>query len=139
MRMAISLPSSRLRRRSLWHHGLELLRPNANWAQVFPGCRTFTIGRDIEETSRSIATFSRADAGAWLVLYQRHLTAKPEIVAGMTSTPPSLSNEFAGKDAVDSYRFQFRARVPGWTRPSSLQRCAISSLPAACMARWART
>jgi len=93
----------------LWHHGLELLRPNANWAQVFPGGRTFTIGRDIEETSRSMATFSRADAGAWRVLYQRYLTAKPEIVAGMTSTPPSLSNEFAGKDAVDSYRFQFQS------------------------------
>ena len=56
-----------------------------------------------------MATFSRVDAGAWRVLYQRYLTAKPEIVAGMTLTPPSLSNEFAGKDAVDSYRFQFQS------------------------------
>jgi len=93
----------------LERHGLEVIMPNANWAQVFPDDRTFTIGRDIEETSRSMATFSRADAGAWRVLYQRYLTAKPEIVAGMTSTPPSLSNEFAGKDAVDSYRFQFQS------------------------------
>ena len=93
----------------LERHGLDVIMPNANWAQVFPDDRTFTIGRDIEETSRSMATFSRADAGAWRVLYQRYLTAKPEIVAGMTLTPPSLSNEFAGKDAVDSYRFQFQS------------------------------
>ena len=27
----------------------------------------------------------------------------------MTSTPPPLANEFDGKDAVDSYRFQFQS------------------------------
>jgi len=56
-----------------------------------------------------MALFSRADADTWRALYQRYLTAKPEIVAGLTSTPPPLSKEFAGKDAIDRYRFQFQS------------------------------
>ena len=43
----------------------------------------------MEGTARSTEQFSRADADAWRGLYQRYLAAKPEIVAGMTSTPPS--------------------------------------------------
>jgi phytoene dehydrogenase-like protein len=56
-----------------------------------------------------MATFSRVDADAWRGLYERYLAAKPEIVAGLTSTPPPLAKEFAGKDAVDNYRFQFQS------------------------------
>lgn len=56
-----------------------------------------------------MAKFSRADSDAWRALYQRYLAAKPEIVADMTSTPPPLAKEFAGKDAVDQYRFQFQS------------------------------
>ncbi|MGA7374554.1 MAG: NAD(P)/FAD-dependent oxidoreductase, partial [Methyloceanibacter sp.] len=93
----------------LARHGLELITPDPNWAQVFPDGRAFTIGRDVEKTARSIATFSRADADAWRMLYRRYLAAKPEIVARLTSTPPPLAKEFAGKDAVDSYRFQFQS------------------------------
>jgi phytoene dehydrogenase-like protein len=93
----------------LARHRFELITPDPNWAQVFPDGRAFIIGRDVEETARSMAQFSRADAGAWRRLYQRYLAAKPEIVAGMTSTPPPLAKEFAGKDAVDSYRFQFQS------------------------------
>ena len=85
----------------LARHGLELITPDPNWAQVFPDGRAFIIGRDVEETARSMEQFSRADADAWRGLYRRYLAAKPEIVAGMTSTPPPLANEFAGKDAVD--------------------------------------
>jgi phytoene dehydrogenase-like protein len=93
----------------LARHGLELITPDPNWAQVFPDGRAFTIGRDVEETARSIEQFSRLDADAWRGLYQRYLAAKPEIVAGMTSTPQPLAKEFAGKDAVDQYRFQFQS------------------------------
>ena len=93
----------------LARHGLELITPGPNWTQVFPDGRAFTIGRDVEETARSMAQFSRADADAWREFYQRYLAAKPEIVAGMTSTPPPLVKEFAGPDAVDRYRFQFQS------------------------------
>ena len=93
----------------LARHGLELITPDPNWAQVFPDGRAFIIGRDVEETARSMEQFSRADADAWRGLYRRYLAAKPEIVAGMTSTPRPLANEFAGKDAVDRYRFQFQS------------------------------
>ena len=93
----------------LARHGLELITPDPNWAQVFPDGRAFIIGRDVEETARSMEQFSRADADAWRGLYRRYLAAKPEIVANMTSTPRPLANEFAGKDAVDRYRFQFQS------------------------------
>ena len=93
----------------LARHGLTLITPDPNWAQVFPDGRAFTIGRDVKETARSMALFSRADADTWRALYQRYLIAKPEIVAGLTSTPPPLSKEFAGKDAIDRYRFQFQS------------------------------
>jgi beta-carotene ketolase (CrtO type) len=93
----------------LARHGLELITPDPNWAQVFPDGRAFIIGRDAEETARSMAQFSRADAEAWRGLYQRYLAAKPDIVAGMTSTPPPLAEEFASQDAVDQYRFQFQS------------------------------
>jgi beta-carotene ketolase (CrtO type) len=49
----------------LARHGLDLITPDPNWAQVFADGRAFTIGRDVEETARSMATFSRADADAW--------------------------------------------------------------------------
>ena len=119
----------------LAHHGLELITPDPNWAQVFPDGRAFTIGRDVEETARSVEQFSRADADAWRGLYRRYLAAKPEIVAGMTSTPRPLANEFAGKDASIATASSSRAPAPGLRRPSSLLRCAISSPLPPCMAR----
>src|SRR5262245_30393630 len=57
----------------LTRHGLELITPDPNWAQIFPDGRVFTIGRDLNETARSMAAFSRADADAWRALYQHYL------------------------------------------------------------------
>jgi phytoene dehydrogenase-like protein len=93
----------------LARHGLELITPDPNWAQAFPGGHAFIIGRDVEETARSMAQFSRADADTWRSLYQRYLAEKDEIVAGMISAPPALGKEFAAKAAVDRYRFQFQS------------------------------
>src|SRR4029077_18865083 len=93
----------------LARHGLELITPDPNWAQVFPDGRAFTIWRIVQVTARRMEQCSPADGEAWRGLYRRYLAAKPEIVAGMTSTPPPLAKEFAGKDAVDSYRFQFQS------------------------------
>jgi phytoene dehydrogenase-like protein len=93
----------------LARHGLDLITPDPNWAQVFPDGRAVTVGRRVEETMCSMATFSRTDAEAWRGLYGRYLAAKPEIVAGLTSSPPPLAKEFAGKDAVDNYRFKFQS------------------------------
>jgi phytoene dehydrogenase-like protein len=39
----------------LTRHGLELITPDPNWVQVFPNGRAFTIGRDVEETARSMS------------------------------------------------------------------------------------
>jgi phytoene dehydrogenase-like protein len=56
-----------------------------------------------------MAQFSREDGDTWRKLYQRYLDTKPAIVSEMNTPPPSLAEEFAGPEAVDSYRFQFQS------------------------------
>jgi phytoene dehydrogenase-like protein len=92
-------------------HGLELITPDPNWAQVYPDGRVLAIGRDIETTIKSFAQFSPKDAETWRALYDKYLAAKPAITAGMNSAPPSLTQEFAGPAAIDDYRFQFPERA----------------------------
>ena len=90
-------------------HGLELITPDPNWAQVFPDGRCLTIGRDPAQTARSIAGFSQRDADAWQRLYERYQETKPHILAGMNAPPPSLAKEFGRPEAVDGYRFEFQS------------------------------
>jgi beta-carotene ketolase (CrtO type) len=90
-------------------HGLELITPNPNWAQVFPDGRFLTINRNLDETAASIARFSKRDAEAWRRLYGRYQAAKPHIVAGMNAPPPTLAKEFGRQEAVDGYRFEFQS------------------------------
>ena len=94
-------------------HGLELITPDPNWAQVYPDGRALLIGRDVEATAKSVSAFSAKDAQTWRSLYQNYLVAKPGIVTGMHAAPPSLAQEFAGADAVQHYRFQFQS-VRSW-------------------------
>jgi beta-carotene ketolase (CrtO type) len=55
---------------------------------------------------RSLAQFSARDAATWRSLYDRYRAAKPKIVAGMCSPPPTLAAEFAAPDAAAGYRFR---------------------------------
>ena len=50
-------------------HGLELITPDPNWAQVFPDGKALAIGRDLEMTVKSFAQFSAKDGET----YQLHL------------------------------------------------------------------
>jgi beta-carotene ketolase (CrtO type) len=93
----------------LAEHGLELITPDPNWAQVFPDGRCLAIGRDLEATVASIGRFSKRDAETWRRLYRRYLEAKPHIVAGMNAPPPTLAKEFGRPEAVDGYRFEFQS------------------------------
>jgi len=77
-------------------HGLELITPDPNWAQVFPDGKALAIGRDLEMTVKSFAQFSAKDGETWRALYHSYLVAKPAITAGMNAPPPSLAAEFAG-------------------------------------------
>ena len=94
-------------------HGLELVTPDPNWAQVYRGGKALLIGRDVETTAESVAQFSVKDAETWRKLYNAYLEAKPAIVAGMTSAPPALATEFAASGASERYRFQFQS-VRSW-------------------------
>jgi beta-carotene ketolase (CrtO type) len=90
-------------------HGLELITPDPNWAQVYPDGRALAIGRDLGTTVESFAQFSAKDGETWRSLYRTYLAAKPAITASMNSAPPSLAQEFAGPAAIDDYRFQFQS------------------------------
>jgi beta-carotene ketolase (CrtO type) len=92
----------------LTEHGLELITPDPNWAQVFPNGRCLSIGRNLEATTANMAQFSRQDGQTWRKLYQRYLKAKPVIVTNMNTPPPSLAEEFERPQAVNSYHFQFQ-------------------------------
>src|SRR6266568_3852564 len=86
-------------------HGLKLITPNPNWAQIFPDGRSFVIGRDVETTAASIMKFSRRDADTWRTLYARFAAAKPTIVRAMYSRPESLAEELGAPHGADGYRF----------------------------------
>src|SRR5437773_1123967 len=91
--------------RGLAEHGLELITPNPNWAQIFPDGRSFVIGRDVETTAASIASFSRRDADTWRTLYARFAAAKPTVVRAMYSRPERLAEELGAPHGADGYRF----------------------------------
>src|SRR3989442_319660 len=89
----------------LAEHGLELITPNPNWAEIFPDGRSFVIGRDVETTAASIARFSRRDADTWRTLYARCAAAKPTVVRAMYSRPERLAEELGAPHGADGYRF----------------------------------
>jgi phytoene dehydrogenase-like protein len=86
-------------------HGLKLITPNPNWAQVFPDGRGFVFGRDVGTTAASMAAFSKKDAETWRGLYARYLAAKQAAVGAMYSAPESLVEELQAPHGVDGYRF----------------------------------
>lgn len=71
----------------LARHGFSLLRPDPNWVHAFPDGRSIACWRDVEETRRSIAEFSRRDADVWRRLYDDHLARRSEIVASLNDAP----------------------------------------------------
>ena len=93
----------------LAEHGVELITSDPNWAQVFPSGKCLSVGRDIETTVESLATFSRDDGETWRALYRRYLDERPAILAGLNAPPPPLAQEFSGAGAVQGYRFQFQS------------------------------
>jgi phytoene dehydrogenase-like protein len=94
-------------------HGLELITPDPNWAHVLPDGRLVLIGRDVQETMRSIEQFSAQDARAFVKMYERYQEQKPHIVAGLNSPPPSPATQFATlwqqPDGTAEYRFELQS------------------------------
>src|SRR5947199_6386153 len=93
-------------------HGLELITPDPNWALVTTDGQTMKIGRDVEETVRSLERFSKKDAATWRGLYERYLAAKPAIVKGMYSAPQSQAAHLAQLNqdpaGMDELRFEMQ-------------------------------
>ncbi|MFO1142782.1 MAG: NAD(P)/FAD-dependent oxidoreductase [Amaricoccus sp.] len=90
-------------------HGLRLITPDPNWAQVFPDGRKLLIGRDPQATARSIATFSTKDAETWLRIYGAYQAARSEILGSLFSPPRPLAETLAAKGGADGYRAQLQS------------------------------
>jgi len=71
----------------LARHGFALRRPDPNWVHAFPDGRSIAFWRDVEETSRSIAEFSRKDADTWRRLFDEHVASREELCAALNATP----------------------------------------------------
>src|SRR5947208_6265097 len=76
-------------------HGLELITPDPNWALVTTDGQTMTIGRNVEDTVRSLERYSKQDAATWRSLCERYQAAKPAIVNGMFSAPQTEAAHLA--------------------------------------------
>ena len=98
-------------------HGLELITPDPNWAHVRSDGAYILVGRDVEATARELERFSRADAQTYRALYQRWLDEKPNIVAGMFSSPPPIASEIESvakrPGGMADYRFSLQS-VRSW-------------------------
>ena len=71
----------------LARHGFALRRPDPNWVHAFPDGRSIAFRRDVEETCRSIAEFSRKDADTWRRLLDEHLARKDALVEALNHEP----------------------------------------------------
>ncbi|MGD9502682.1 MAG: phytoene desaturase family protein, partial [Methyloceanibacter sp.] len=74
-------------------HGLELLRPEINYSQVFPDGGIISMHRGVDDTVASIGRYSRKDAETWRKLAADFVATKDQVAAWMNSPPDSLLRE----------------------------------------------
>jgi phytoene dehydrogenase-like protein len=89
----------------LHKYGFELFHPDPCVTQAFPGGRSVSVYRDIDETCRSIGQFSEADACTWRTLYEAFLQQESAITASF-NTPPVSTN---ASRAPTQFRFDLQS------------------------------
>lgn len=98
--------------------GLELIRPEINYVQAFPGGGAIAMHRDVEDTVASIARYSQADAETWRRLADVFVRQKDDIARWMNTPPAPLAQEIdtlSGRpDGMDAYRESLQS-VRSWT------------------------
>jgi hypothetical protein len=77
----------------LAEHGLELLRPEINYSQVFPDGGIISMHRDLDDTVASIGRYSLKDGEKWRRPAADFVQAKDEIAVWMNTPPESLLQE----------------------------------------------
>jgi beta-carotene ketolase (CrtO type) len=75
----------------LARHGFELLRPDPNWVHAFPEGRGIVFWRDLDETCRSIAQFSRRDANTYRAMCEDYRAGREAIVRALNNAPATGS------------------------------------------------
>src|SRR5262245_4379720 len=92
----------------LAEHGLELLRPEINYSQVFPDGGIVSMHRGVDDTVASIGRYSQKDGETWRRLAGDFVQAKDRIAAWMNAPPESLlqqTEQFVGRPGgFDQYR-----------------------------------
>jgi phytoene dehydrogenase-like protein len=71
----------------LARYGFELLRPDPNWVHAFPDGRGIAFWRDLDETCRSIAEFSRRDADTYRAMCEEYRAGREAIVRALNGAP----------------------------------------------------
>jgi beta-carotene ketolase (CrtO type) len=71
----------------LARHGFTLLHPDPNWVHAFPDGRSIAFWRNVDETCRSIAQFSRRDADTWRRLFDDFVAQKEQVRATLNAAP----------------------------------------------------
>jgi phytoene dehydrogenase-like protein len=93
----------------LANFGLELIRPEINYSNVFPDGGIISMHQDVEGTVASISRYSKKDSETWRKLAGEFVKARDAIAAGMNAPPESLvqqTEELAkAPDGMDEYRF----------------------------------
>src|SRR5262245_43015163 len=77
----------------LAEHGLDLLRPEINYTQVFPDGGIISMHRGVHSTVASIGRYSQKDAETWRRLAADFVRAKDRVAAWMNAPPEALLQE----------------------------------------------
>ena len=89
--------------------GLQLIRPEINYSNVFPDGGIISMHQDVEGTVASISRYSKNDGDTWRKLAAEFVAAKDAIAAGMNSPPESLVQQTEdlahAPGGMDEYRF----------------------------------
>lgn len=95
----------------------ELIKPEMPYSHVFPNGDIVTVNRDVEKTVASIARYSQKDGETWRALMQQYMAARPNLIAGMFSPPPTFAAQAAvfgdSERGMEEYRFSMQT-VRSW-------------------------
>ncbi len=94
----------------LARHGVEMIHPEVNFAQVMTDGRVLAIHLDLERTCESITRFSRRDAGTYRRLHAEFGEVLRDVVAPEHAAPPLppaerwalLARSRAGRRALET-------------------------------------
>jgi beta-carotene ketolase (CrtO type) len=97
----------------LARYGFELIHPGLCLTHTFPDGRSVSVQRDIDQTCKGIAQYSKKDADTWRNLYKSFMEQKDSICPAFNNPPPSFAEQATAwqnlPGGLDQYRFQMQS------------------------------